>query len=134
MIKVVFKEKYGKLGEQEYTYSAGNFTNLQVGDEVIVNTRYGLALAVVTQTNIQDNRFFEEDLQKVVLVAESAIDKKTKEEAIAAKTLLMKKIAEEAKRNKLLSELQLIVNAEDFEKYVANMTLKDLEELYFELM
>ena len=46
----------------------------------------------------------------------------------------MKKIAEEAKRNKLLSELQLIVNAEDFEKYVANMTLKDLEELYFELM
>lgn len=132
-IKVVFKEKFGEVGTKEYTY-ATDIENLAKDDEVVVRTRYGLALAIVTEIDIQDDRWEEEELQKVVLVAESAADKKAREEAIAAKTKIMEKLIENARKNKLLSELRLVVNAEDFEKYVADMTLTELEELYFELM
>jgi len=132
-IKVVFKEKFGEVGTKEYTY-ATDIENLAKDDEVVVRTRYGLALAIVTEVNVQDDRWEEEELQKVVLVAESAADKKAREEAIAAKTKIMEKLIENARKNKLLSELRLVVNAEDFEKYVADMTLTELEELYFELM
>ena len=132
-IKVVFKEKFGEVGTKEYTY-ATDIENLAKDDEVVVRTRYGLALAIVTEVDVQDDRWEEEELQKVVLVAESAADKKAREEAIAAKTKIMEKLIENARKNKLLSELRLVVNAEDFEKYVADMTLTELEELYFELM
>lgn len=132
-IKVVFKEKFGEVGTKEYTYST-DIENLAKDDEVVVRTRYGLALAIVTEVDVQDDRWEEEELQKVVLVAESAADKKAREEAIAAKTKIMEKLIENARKNKLLSELRLVVNAEDFEKYVADMTLTELEELYFELM
>lgn len=132
-IKVVFKEKFGEVGTKEYTY-ATDIENLAKNDEVVVRTRYGLALAIVTEIDVQDDRWEEEELQKVVLVAESAADKKAREEAIAAKTKIMEKLIENARKNKLLSELRLVVNAEDFEKYVADMTLTELEELYFELM
>ena len=132
-IKVVFKEKFGEVGTKEYTY-ATDIENIAVNDEVVVRTRYGLALAIVKEVDIQDDRWEEEELQKVVLVAESAADKKAREEAIAAKTKIMEKLIENARKNKLLSELRLVVNAEDFEKYVAGMTLTELEELYFELM
>lgn len=132
-IKVVFKEKFGEVGTKEYTY-ATDMENLAKDDEVVVRTRYGLALAIVTEVDVQDDRWEEEELQKVVLVAESAADKKAREEAIAAKTKIMEKLIENARKNKLLSELRLVVNAEDFEKYVADMTLTELEELYFELM
>ena len=133
MIKVVFKEKYGELGTKEYTYST-NLTELQIGDEVVVRTKYGLALAVVTQLEVEDSRFDENELQTVVLIAESAADKKAREEAIAAKAKIMEKLIENTRKNKLLSELRLIINPEDFEKYVADMPLTELEELYFELM
>lgn len=132
-IKVVFKEKFGEVGTKEYTY-ATDIENLAKDDEVVVRTRYGLALAIVTEIDVQDDRWEEEELQRVVLVAESAADKKAREEAIAAKTKIMEKLIENARKNKLLSELRLVVNAEDFEKYVADMTLTELEELYFELM
>lgn len=132
-IKVVFKEKFGEVGTKEYTY-ATDIEDIAVNDEVVVRTRYGLALAIVKEVDIQDDRWEEEELQKVVLVAESAADKKAREEAIAAKTKIMEKLIENARKNKLLSELRLVVNAEDFEKYVADMTLTELEELYFELM
>ena len=132
-IKVVFKEKFGEVGTKEYTY-ATDIENLAKDDEVVVRTRYGLALAIVTEVDVQDDRWEEEELQKVVLVAESVADKKAREEAIAAKTKIMEKLIENARKNKLLSELRLVVNAEDFEKYVADMTLTELEELYFELM
>lgn len=132
-IKVVFKEKFGEVGTKEYTY-ATDIENLAKDDEVVVRTRYGLALAIVIEIDVQDDRWEEEELQKVVLVAESAADKKAREEAIAAKTKIMEKLIENARKNKLLSELRLVVNAEDFEKYVADMTLTELEELYFELM
>lgn len=132
-IKVVFKEKFGEVGTKEYTY-ATDIEDIAVNDEVVVRTRYGLALAIVKEVDIQDDRWEEEELQRVVLVAESAADKKAREEAIAAKTKIMEKLIENARKNKLLSELRLVVNAEDFEKYVADMTLTELEELYFELM
>ena len=132
-IKVVFKEKFGEVGTKEYTYTT-DIEDLAKDDEVVVRTRYGLALAIVTEIDVQDDRWEEEELQKVVLVAESAADKKAREEAIAAKTKIMEKLIENARKNKLLSELRLVVNAEDFEKYVADMTLTELEELYFELM
>lgn len=132
-IKVVFKEKFGEVGTKEYTY-ATDIEDIAVNDEVVVRTRYGLALAIVKEVDIQDDRWEEEELQKVVLVAESAADKKAREEAIAAKAKIMEKLIENARKNKLLSELRLVVNAEDFEKYVADMTLTELEELYFELM
>ena len=132
-IKVLFKEKFGEIGTKEYTY-ATDIEDIAIDDEVVVRTRYGLALAIVKDINIQDDRWEEDELQKVVLVAESAADKKAREEAIAAKTKIMEKLIENARKNKLLSELRLIVNAEDFEKYVADMTLTELEELYFELM
>lgn len=132
-IKVVFKEKFGELGTKEYTY-ATDIENIAVNDEVVVRTRYGLALAIVKEVDIQDDRWEEEELQRVVLIAESAADKKAREEAIAAKTKIMEKLIENARKNKLLNELRLIVNAKDFEEYVAGMTLTELEELYFELM
>jgi len=133
MVNVVFKEKFGELGTKEYTY-ANDFQELAVGDEVVVRTKYGLALAVVTQLNITDSKFEEDELHKVVLIAESAADKKAMKEAIDAKAKVMDKLITNARKNKLLSELRLIINPEDFEKYVADMPLTELEELYFELM
>ena len=133
MVNVVFKEKFGELGTKEYTY-ANDFQELAVGDEVVVRTKYGLALAVVTQLNITDSKFEEDELHKVVLIAESAAEKKAMKEAIDAKAKVMDKLITNARKNKLLSELRLIINPEDFEKYVADMPLTELEELYFELM
>lgn len=130
MIKVVFKEKYGKVGDMEYTYSAGDIEEISVGDEVLVNTRYGLALAIVTQVDVIDDRFDEDELATVVSIAESAEKKKRKADAAAAKEKLMKNLIKNAKREKMLNEIRLTVNAEDYEKYIVNMTFEELEELY----
>ena len=131
MIKVVFKETYGKYGNDEFTYA--NFEGIAVGDEVLVNTRYGLALAKVTQIDVKDNRFDEDNLATVVQIVETARARELKEEEKREKERIRAKIAAEARRTKLLKDLRDMVNAEDFEKYVVNMTTGELEELYYAL-
>ena len=104
MIKVVFKDRYGEYENTEYTYK--NFENIAVGDEVVVNTRYGLALAKVTQVDVTDVNFREDKLKEVYMIVYSAEQKKKEEIAAYEKAEKRRQIAREAKRGMLLSQLK----------------------------
>ena len=130
MIKVVFKDRYGEYENTEYTYK--NFENIAVGDEVIVNTRYGLALAKVTQVDVTDVNFREDKLKEVYMIVYSAEQKKKEEIAAYEKAEKRRQIAREAKRGMLLSQLKGFLTEEVY-KEIEKMTLDEIEALLKEI-
>lgn len=130
MIKVVFKDRYGKYENTEYTYK--NFENIAVGDEVVVNTRYGLALAKVTQVNVTDTNFTEDKLKEVHMIVYSAEKRKQDEIAAYEKAEKRRQIAREAKRGMLLSQLKGFLTEEVY-KEIEKMTLDEIEALLKEI-
>lgn len=130
MIKVVFKDRYGKYENTEYTYK--NFEDIAVGDEVVVNTRYGLALAKVTQVNVTDTNFTEDKLKEVHMIVYSAEKRKQDEIAAYEKAEKRRQIAREAKRGMLLSQLKGFLTEEVY-KEIEKMTLDEIEALLKEI-
>ena len=69
MIKIVFKLNKQKGFDEDnlFTYSDRGI-NVEVGDIVVANTRYGLALGKVVEVNINDERYQEDNLATIFKV------------------------------------------------------------------
>ena len=107
MIKVIFKEdRKDEFNGLEYTYK--DYEGVQVGDIVAVDTRYGYAIAKVTQINVVDTNFTNEQLKEVKVVVQSL---------------------EEMKKDKLIAEIKNLLSEEEL-KMVENMTYADLKKFY----
>lgn len=130
MIKVVFKDRYGEYENTEYTYK--NFENIAVGDEVVVNTRYGLALAKVTQVDVTDTNFKEDRLKEVHMIVYSAEQKKKEEIAAYEKAEKRRQIAREARKGMLLSQLKGFLTNEVYQE-IEKMTSDEIEALVKEI-
>lgn len=71
MIKVVFKSNKQKgFYADEFTYKS--YIGNEVGDIIVVNTRYGYAIAKVVAIDIYDSQFNEDNLAQVVCTVYSA--------------------------------------------------------------
>lgn len=121
MIRVIFKvEKKNEYGTQEFTYK--DYENAEVGDIVVVNTRYGYAIAKVTAVNIYDSRFNENNLASVVQTIYTAADARAEQAKKDAYNVLVAKV----KREALLKGLKTIgLDAADY-ALVENMSTEDL--------
>lgn len=131
MIKVVFKEKYGQYGEQTFAYK--DFEGVEIDDEVLVDTRYGLALAKVVELNAKDDRFREESLKDVISIVLTAKEKKTREEKEYQRKQEIARIKKEAKRVRMTRELLEYVNGKD-RQTIWELTDKELETMYKEVI
>lgn len=124
MIKVIFKEdRKNEFNGLEYTYK--DYEGVQVGDIVAVDTRYGYAIAKVTQINVVDTKFVDEQLKEVKTIVYS-IDEMKKEQEKRQK---YKELVLKIRRDKIITEIKTLLNEEEL-KMVENMTYTDLMKLY----
>lgn len=129
MIKVQFKKQYeNKFEDREYFYNERKVYDegdeVQVGDIVVVNTRYGYGIARVSQINV-DNYEFEGELSHIELIIKRQKDiEKERQEQIELNQKL-NKIVKECKRKQILNSLVNILNAEDY-KVVEALSYEDL--------
>lgn len=128
MIRVVFKkEKNLEYGQDKFTYA--DYQNAEIGDVVVVNTRYGYAIAKVVEVNIEDERFNEDNLATVEKVIKSNAEYKAEQ----MKALERKNLIKRFRRKKILEELfRLDFNQHD-KDLIAEMVEEDLEGLYKEI-
>ena len=124
MIKVIFKEdRKDEFNGLEYTYK--DYEGAQVGDIVAVDTRYGYAIAKVTQINVVDTKFVDEQLKEVKTIVCSIDEMKKEQEKRQKYNELVLKI----RKDKLITEIKTLLNEEEL-KMVENMTYTDLKKLY----
>lgn len=128
MIKVIFKmEKSLSYGAQEFTYA--DYKGAEVGDIVVVNTRYGYAIAKVVELNVEDLRFDETNLATVEKVIKSKADQDAEIAIINAKRQLVEKIRKE----KILNCLKSYDFDKEDKELIENMNSRELEALYKEI-
>lgn len=128
MIKVIFKmEKSLSYGAQEFTYA--DYKGAAVGDIVVVNTRYGYAIAKVVELNVEDSRFNESNLATVEKIIKSKADQDMEIAIVNAKKQLIEKI----RREKILNCLNNYDFNEEDKKLIATMNSQELEVLYKEI-
>ena len=129
MIKVQFKKQYeNKFEDREYFYNERKVYDkgdeVQVGDIVVANTRYGYGIARVSQINV-DSYEFEGELSRIELIIKRQKDiEKERQEQIELNQKL-NKIVKECKRKQILNSLVNILNAEDY-KVVEALSYEDL--------
>ena len=124
MIKVIFKEdRKDEFNGLEYTYK--DYEGAQVGDIVAVDTRYGYAIAKVTQINVIDTNFINEQLKEVKVVVQSVEEMKKELEKKQKYNELVQKI----RKDKLIEEIKNLLSEEEL-KMVENMTYADLKKFY----
>lgn len=124
MIKVIFKEdRKDEFNGLEYTYK--DYEGVQVGDIVAVDTRYGYAIAKVTQINVVDTNFINEQLKEVKVIVQSAEEMKKELEKKQKYNELVQKI----RKDKLIAEIKNLLSEEEL-KMVENMTYADLKKFY----
>ena len=123
MIKVIFKKDFGNFEGREYTYK--DFKGVEVGDIVAVDTTYGFAIAKVTQIDIVDTDFIEEQLKEVKAIVQSQKEIKAEQE----KKQKYNEIIARVRKDKLIAEIATLVT-EDELKLIKNMTYEDLKKFY----
>jgi hypothetical protein len=124
MIKVIFKEdREDEFNGLEYTYK--DYEGVQVGDIVAVDTRYGYAIAKVTQINVIDTNFINEQLKEVKVVVQSVEEMKRELEKKQKYNELVQKI----RKDRLIAEIKNLLSEEEL-KMVENMTYIDLKKFY----
>lgn len=129
MIKVQFKKQYeNKFEDREYFYDERKVYDkgdeVQVGDIVVVNTRYGYGIARVSQIDI-DNIEFEGELSRIELIIKRQKDiEKERQEQIELNKKL-NKIIKECKRKEVLNSLVNILSEEDY-KVIEALNYEDL--------
>ena len=128
MIKVVFKKEREKgFNDTEFTYAS--YHNAEIGDIVVVETRYGYAIAKVTAINVVDERFDEDNLSIVKSVIESAAEQRIAQDRLNAQKALIKKI----RRARIVNSIaRLNMDVEDM-TIIDNMTDDELSNFYEEL-
>ena len=129
MIKVVFKlNKQNGYDTSSFTYA--DYINAEVDDIVVVETRYGYAIAKVTEINVNDNRFDEDSLAQIKTVVKSAAEQRNEQKRLNRQKNLITRM----RRTKILDALTKM-NFEENDKNIINtMTDKELDDFYNELL
>lgn len=118
MIKVKFLDMYNVPGDKEFVYQ--EYENVEIGDVVAAETRYGYGLAVVSA--IDQESEFTGIVKKVKTIVESNKEKQEKElENIRLHNLIV-----EARRIYLIEQLEPYINREE----LVNMGAEWLEDAY----
>lgn len=127
MIKIVFKLNKQKGFDEDnlFTYSDRG-VNVEVGDIVVANTRYGLALGKVVEVNINDERYQEENLATIFKVILTNKEIEEAEEQRKIRENRVKMILENAKKTKIMRELNELLPDEDLK----DLTIEELNEIY----
>lgn len=125
MIKVVFKNKgMGYDEDNKYTFSSKGFVvDLAVGDVVVVNTRYGFALAKVVEVDVVDSRFKEEDLATVFSIVQREEERLAAEKKAQERKKQIEALARKAKLQKVVYALTGVISGEE----IRNLDMTDAE-------
>ena len=122
-IKVVFKlNKNEGYDSMKFVYAG--YEGVEVNDIVVVNTRYGYAIAKVTDVDVQDEVFFDETkLATVEKVIESAEKQRQEQAKKDAYNQLVQKI-KRTQMEKALLALGLESKEQDLIKAMTDIELK----------
>ena len=124
MIKVMFKEDFkNEFSGNEYTYKSN--IDVKIGDIVAVNTKYGYEIAKVTQTDIIDTNFIDEQLKEVKVVVLSVEEQRQEQEKKQKYNELVAKI----RKDKLVAEIADLVTDVEL-AMVKEMTYEELKKFY----
>ena len=124
MIKVMFKEDFkNEFIGNEYAYKSN--IDVKVGDIVAVDTKYGYAIAKVTQTDIIDTNFIDEQLKEVKAVVLSVEEQRQEQEKRQKYNELVARI----RKDKLIAEIADLVTDVEL-AMVKEMTYDELKKFY----
>ena len=122
MIRVVFKlNKQNGFGNTPFTYA--DYEGVSIGDIVVVNTRYGYAVAKVVEVGCYDETYDGSSLATVKCIIEG----KAERDAIQARKDKLNALVKEVKRNqvaKAIGALGLGAESEDLIKSMSEDELK----------
>lgn len=122
MIRVVFKSN--KQNGFDYTsFVYADYEGISVGDIVVVNTRYGYAVAKVVEVGCYDETYANGSLATVKCIIEG----KAERDAIQARKDKLNALVKEVKRNqvaKAIGALGLGAESEDLIKSMSEDELK----------
>ena len=122
MIRVVFKlNKQNGFDNTSFVYA--DYEGISIGDIVVVNTRYGYAVAQVVEIGCYDETYDSSSLATVKCIIEG----KAERDAIQARKDKLNALVKEVKRNqvaKAIGALGLGTESEDLIKSMSEDELK----------
>lgn len=123
IIRVVFKLNK-QLGYDNIGFDYKGYENAEVGDIVVVNTRYGYGIAKVVAIDVKDSQFAESDLREVKTIVESAAAQRQEVERKAQ----IKELAKTIRRNNLENQIKNLGLTEVQMTLVKEMTDDELKD------
>lgn len=127
-IRVAFKLNKSE-GYDNNTFTYVGYDGVEVNDIVVVNTRYGYAIAKVVEVDVNDD-FNEDNLATVEKVIETAEYQRQEQEKQDQYNNLIKKI----KRNQIETALLNLTTTAAEQDLIKNMTDKEIKTFYNALM
>lgn len=121
-IRVVFKLNKSEGYDENNTFTYAGYDGVEVNDIVVVNTRYGYAIAKVVEVDVNDN-FNEDNLATVEKVIESAEMQRKEQAKRDAYNQLVQKI-KRTQMEKALLALGLESKEQDLIKAMTDIELK----------
>lgn len=123
IIRVVFKLNK-QVGYDNIGFDYKGYENAEVGDIVVVDTRYGYGIAKVVAIDIKDSQFAESDLREVKTIVESAAAQRQEVERKAQ----IKELAKTIRRNNLENQIKNLGLTEVQMTLVKEMTDDELKD------
>ena len=123
IIRVVFKLNK-QLGYDNIGFDYKGYENAEVGDIVVVNTRYGYGIAKVIAIDVKDSQFTENDLREIKTIIESAAAQRQEAERKAQ----IKELAKTILRNNLENQIKNLGLTEAQMTLVKEMTDDELKD------
>lgn len=129
-IKVVFKLSKTNGYDEDNKFTYAGYEGVEVNDIVVVNTRYGYAIAKVVEVDVEDERFSEENLATVKEVVETAETQRAEQEKKDSYNRLVKKI----KREQMETALLTLTKDAAEQDLIKGMSEQDLKTFYNAIM
>lgn len=129
-IKVVFKLSKASGYDEDNKFTYAGYEGVEVNDIVVVNTRYGYAIAKVVEVDVEDERFSEENLATVKEVVETAETQRAEQEKKDSYNRLVKKI----KREQMETALLTLTKDAAEQDLIKGMSEQDLKTFYNAIM
>lgn len=129
-IKVVFKLNKTNGYDEDNKFTYAGYEGVEVNDIVVVNTRYGYAIAKVVEVDVEDERFSEENLATVKEVVETAETQRAEQEKKDSYNRLVKKI----KREQMETALLTLTKDAAEQDLIKGMSEQDLKTFYNAIM
>lgn len=133
LISVVFK-KHMAVGfdTQEFIYRTN--MDLEIGDVVLVETRYGLAIAKVAKINLDENPNYSGDMKQVLQVLIKEKDRLAKLEQERIRKEQIDRLKAKIRRNRIKDIVREVVDdriAMELDiKLIDDLTREELDEVY----